>query len=258
MKLIKNIGLAIGFAASLLATPLLAQSALNDILSGGVLKVGTTGDWNPMSVRDPATNSYKGYDIDIMTQLAVDLGVELEMVPTDWKTLVNGVVAGNYHMTGSASISPARLKAAGYSHSYISVEMYPFTTEDKVGNFDGWDSINKEGVKVATTLGTSFEKMVKEWFPSAEIIVVEAPARGYQEVLAGRADVFVTSNIEGSTLLEKFPNVRQVAVEGSRAPTPIAMLLPQTDQVWINYVNSWIELKKAEGFFEATAAKWGL
>jgi len=194
------------------------------------------------------TNSFVGYDIDIMTQLATDLGVELEMVPTDWKTLVNGVVAGNYHMTGSASISPARLKAAGYSDSYTAVEMFPFTTEDKLANFDGWESINKEGVKVATTLGTSFEKMVKEWFPDAEIVVVEAPARGFQEVLSGRADVFVTSNIEGSELLGKFSNVRQIEVSEARAPTPIAMLLPQTDQVWINYINSWIELKKTQGF----------
>lgn len=258
MKLLKSLALAAGFAASILAGPALAQSALNEILSEGKLKVGTTGDWNPMSVRDPATNSYVGYDIDIMTQLAADLGVELEMVPTDWKTLVNGVVAGNYHMTGSASISPARLKAAGYSDSYIAVEMFPFTTEDKLVNFDGWDSINKEGVKVATTLGTSFEKMVKEWFPDAEIVVVEAPARGFQEVLSGRADVFVTSNIEGSELLQKFPNVRQVEVSSPRAPTPIAMLLPQADQVWINYVNSWIELKKTQGFFDDVAAKWGL
>ena len=258
MNFLKTIGLAFGFAASVAAAPVMAQSALNEILSEGVLKVGTTGDWNPMSVRDTATNEYVGYDIDIMTQLAADLGVELEMVPTDWKTLVNGVVAGNYHMTGSASISPARLKAAGYSNSYIAVEMFPFTMEDKVANFNGWDSINKEGVKVATTLGTSFEKMVKEWFPNAEIVVVEAPARGFQEVLSGRADVFVTSNIEGSTLLEKFPNVRQVEVDTPRAPTPIAMLLPQTDQVWINYVNSWIELKKTQGFFEEVALKWGL
>ena len=258
MNFLKTIGLAFGFAASVAAAPVMAQSALNEILSEGVLKVGTTGDWNPMSVRDTATNEYVGYDIDIMTQLAADLGVELEMVPTDWKTLVNGVVAGNYHMTGSASISPARLKAAGYSNSYIAVEMFPFTTDDKVANFNGWDSINKEGVKVATTLGTSFEKMVKEWFPAAEIVVVEAPARGFQEVLSGRADVFVTSNIEGSTLLEKFSNVRQVEVDTPRAPTPIAMLFPQKDQVWINYVNSWIELKKTQGFFEEVAVKWGL
>ncbi|MDA7423558.1 transporter substrate-binding domain-containing protein [Thalassococcus lentus] len=257
MKLLKSLVAAAAVTLSL-AVPASAQSALNEILNGGVLKVGTTGDWNPMSVRDPATNSYKGYDIDVMTELAKDLGVELEMVPTDWKTLVNGVVAGNYHMTGSASISAARLKAAGYSQSYIDVEILPFTMAENEGRFDGWDAINAADVKVATTLGTSFEKFVRDWFPNAEIIVVEAPARGYQEVLSGRADVFVTSNIEGSTLLEKFPNLRQIGVEAPRAPTPIAMLLPQADQVWINYVNSWITLKKKQGFFDRTAAKWGL
>ena len=57
-----------------------AQSALNDILGSGVLKVGTTGDWNPMTLKDPATNSYRGYDIDVTTELAKDLGVEVEYV----------------------------------------------------------------------------------------------------------------------------------------------------------------------------------
>ena len=258
MNILGKLGAVAAVATSLLAAPALAQSALNDILSNGVLKVGTTGDWNPMSVRNPATNEYVGYDIDIMTQLASDLGVELEFVPTDWKTLVNGVVAGNYHITGSASISPPRLKAAGYSTSYIAVEILPFPMDDKADRFSGWESINSGDVSVATTLGTTFEKSVREWFPDADIKVVEAPARGFQEVLSGRADVFITSNIEGATLLEKFPNLRQIEVSVARAPTPIAMLLPQADQVWINYVNSWIELQQAKGFFEATAAKWGL
>ncbi|CRL16562.1 transporter substrate-binding domain-containing protein [Phaeobacter italicus] len=234
-----------------------AQSALNEILDSGVMKVGTTGDWNPMSLRDPATNSYKGFDIDIMTELAKDLGVEVEFVPTDWKTLVNGVVAGQYHLTGSASISPARMKVAGFSESYISVEMYPFTTEDKADRFDGYDSINNPDVTVATTLGTVFEKNVREWFPQATIKVVEAPARGFQEVLAGRADVFITSNIEGATLTSKFPVVRVTNAE-ARSPTAIAMLLPQADQVWINYVNNWVKVKQTTGFFEGIKEKWGL
>lgn len=253
-KLFRSITLTF---ALFLAAPVFGQSALNDILNSGKLKVGTTGDWNPMTVRDPATNAYKGYDIDVMTELAKDLEVELEFVATDWKTLVNGIVAGNYHMTGSASVSPKRMKAAGYSESYISVAFLPFTTKDKAPKFSSWEDINKPDVKVATTLGTSFEKLVKEWFPDADIKVVEAPARGYQEVLAGRADVFVTSNIEGSTLVAKFPEVALIDVE-ARAPTPIAMLLPQGDQVWINYVNNWIKLKKAKGFFTQTAEKWGL
>lgn len=240
-----------------LAASAQAQSALNEILDSGVLKVGTTGDWNPMSVRDPATNSYKGFDIDVMNELASDLGVEVEFVPTDWKTLVNGVVAGKYHITGSASISPPRMKVAGFSESYLSVEIYPFTLKENAANFDGYDSINQPNVKVATTLGTTFEGLVREWFPNADIKVVEAPARGFQEVLAGRADVFITSNIEGSTLAKKFPIVR-VTNAAPRSPSPIAMLLPQADQVWINYINNWVKVKEAKGFFDTTRAKWGL
>lgn len=245
---------AVGIALAGAAT---AQSALNEILNSGTLKVGTTGDWNPMSLRDPATNSYKGFDIDVMTELATDLGVEVEFVPTDWKTLVNGVVAGQYNITGSASISPARMKAAGFSESYLAVEIFPFTMAANADKFDGYDSINQAGVTVATTLGTTFEALAREWFPNADIKVVEAPARGYQEVIAGRADVFITSNIEGATLKGKF-DIAQVPGTEPRSPSPIAMLLPQTDQVWINYVNNWIKVKQAKGFFDATKAKWGL
>jgi len=256
MKIMKS--MAAVAILSLASTAVHAESALKDILDNGVLKVGTTGDWNPMTVKDPATNSYEGYDIDVMTELAKDLGVELEFVATDWKTLVNGVIGGNYHMTGSASISPARMKAAGFSESYISVEIQPYTTADKADRFNGWDSINQDGVKVAATLGTTFEKQVKEWFPNAEIKAVEAPALQHQEVLSGRSDVFVTSNIEGATLTTKFDKLVAIEVESARAPTPIAMLLPQDDQVWINYVNNWIKIKQARGFFDETAGKWGL
>ncbi len=249
------------FASALLSLSSMqshAASALQDILNDGVLKVGTTGDWNPMTIKDPATNTYQGYDIDIMTELAKDLGVKVEFVATDWKTLVNGVVAGNYHMTGSASISPSRMKVAGFSESYIAVEIMPFTTEDKLSRFNGWDSINKPEVKVAATLGTTFEKHVNNWFPNSSIKAIEAPALQHQEVLSGRSDVFVTSNIEGATLTKKFPKIKAIPVTEARAPSPIAMLLPQDDQVWINYVNNWIKIKKARGFFDTIGEKWGL
>ena len=126
-----------------------AQSALNDILNGGVLKVGTTGDWNPMTMKDVATNTYKGYDIDVMTELAKDLGVKVEFVPTDWKTLVSGVTSGKYHMTGSASISPARAKAAGYSDSYFSLATVPLVLAENADKFKDWEDLNKAGVSVA-------------------------------------------------------------------------------------------------------------
>lgn len=235
-----------------------AQSALNEILSAGVLKVGTTGDWDPMTVRDPATNTYKGYDIDVMTELAADLGVELEFVATDWKTLVSGVTSGQYHITGSASVSPARAKAAGYSDSYFALFTVPITQKSNADRFKDWDDLNKADVKVAATLGTTQEGQVKRFFPDAEHRIVEAPARDFQEVLSGRADANITSNVEANKLVAKYDQLMIVPVSEGRAPTPIAMLLPQADQVWINYVNTWIALKTERGFFDELADKWGL
>lgn len=235
-----------------------AQSALNEILADGVLKVGTTGDWNPMTMKDPATNSYTGYDIEVMTELAKDLGVEVEFVPTDWKTLVSGVTSGKYHLTGSASISPARAKAAGYSSSYFSLATVPLVLAKNADRFKDWSDLDMADVTVAATLGTTQEKQVKQFFPNAKHQIVEAPARDFQEVLAGRADAHITSNVEANKLVEKYPQMMIVPVSEPKAPTPIAILLPQDDQVWINYVNTWIALKQERGFFKTLGQKWKL
>ena len=246
------------FAFSMVTAPAHAASVLNEILSDGVLKVGTTGDWNPMTMKDTATNSYTGYDIDVMTELAKDLGVKVEFVPTDWKTLVSGVTSGKYLMTGSASISPSRAKAAGYSNSYFSLATVPLTLKKNAAKFTDWADLDKASVTVAATLGTTQEKQVKQFFPNAKYKIVEAPARDFQEVLAGRADAHITSNVEAYKLVAKYPEMIVVPVSAPKAPTPIAMLLPQADQVWINYVNTWIALKTERGFFADLGRKWQL
>ena len=235
-----------------------AESRLKRILDSGVLRVGTTGDWNPMTMRDPATNSYKGYDIDMLTELAADLGVKVEFVATDWKTLVQGIQADKYDITGSASLSPARAKVAGFSDPYFELATVPLTLKKNAGRFKDWADLDKPEVTVAATLGTVQEQQVKQFFPNAKHKIVEAPARDFQEVLAGRADAHITSNVEAATLVERYPEMMIVPVAAPRARTPIAMMLPQDDQVWINYVNHWIRLKRARGFFDELALKWRL
>ncbi len=256
MKLLKIIAATVVLAVS--GVQATAQSALSEILSSGVLKVGTTGDWNPMSMRNVATNAYEGYDIDVMTELANDLGVEVEFVPTDWKTLVAGVTSGQYHITGSASVSPARAKAAGYSISYFSLATVPLTLKENADRFGSWEDLNNADVSVAATLGTTQETQVKEYFPNAVHRIVEAPARDFQEVLSGRADANITSNVEANKLVAQYDQLMIVPVTEGRSPTPIAMLMPQADQVWINYVNTWITLKQEQGFFDELGMKWQL
>ena len=241
---------------ALLATSAMAESRLQQILANGELRVGTTGDWNPMTMIDPTSKERKGFDIDIATALAADMGVKVVFVPTTWKTLVNGVVAAKYDMTSSASLSPKRALVAGYSLSYFAVEDVPLMLNKNKGKYNSWEDLNNPNVTVSVTLGTVQEKRAEVLFTKSKIIKVSAPARDYQEVLAGRADISMTSNLEAAKLVEQYPQMMVVPVQDGKNPTPLAVLLPQADQVWINYVNHWIILKSERGFFDQLKAKW--
>ncbi len=179
---------------TLFINPALGESRLQRILANGELRVGTTGDWNPMTMIDTDSKERTGFDIDIANALASDMGVKVVFVPTTWKTLVNGVVADKYDITSSASISPKRALVAGYSGSYFAVEDVPMMLRKNKGKYNSWENLNNPSVKVAVTLGTVQEKRAEELFNKSEIIKVSSPARDYQEVLAGRADISMTSN----------------------------------------------------------------
>ena len=43
------------------------KSKLTQILERGTLRVCTTGDFNPMSIKDTATNTFTGFDVEAMT-----------------------------------------------------------------------------------------------------------------------------------------------------------------------------------------------
>jgi cyclohexadienyl dehydratase len=235
-----------------------APSRLQEIIDRGVLRVGTTGDWNPMTIRDPATNFYKGFDIDITTELAKDLGVTVEYVATDWKTLVSGVVTDKYDMTGSAALNMKRARVAGYSQPYFNLAFVPVIQKQNFKRFRKWSDFNSSSVTIISTRGTLQESLVQELFPKARHSIIQAPLRDYQQLLANKATVIVTSNIEAATITNRFPQLTVAKVNGMRRPTPVAMLLPKEDQIWINYINHWIELKKTQGFFDRIARKWGL
>ena len=69
------------------------QSKLDEIRARGVLRVGTTGDYQPMSFLNEETGEYEGFDIELAKALAEALDVELEFVPTTWPTLMEDTLA---------------------------------------------------------------------------------------------------------------------------------------------------------------------
>ena len=234
-----------------------ADSRLQTIKKNNELRVGTTGDWDPMSMKDPATNKYKGFDIDVMNELAKDMGVKIKFVPTDWKTIVSGITANRYDLSTSVTKTPKRAEVAGFTETYYKYGTVPLVLKKNSKKFSTWGSLNNKDVTIATTLGTSQEEKAKEFFPKSKLKSVEAPARDFQEVLAGRADGNITSSTEANKLVVKYPQLT-IVNDGEKNPAFLAMMVPKNGKVWNDYVSKWIKNKKASGFFNTLLAKYNL
>jgi cyclohexadienyl dehydratase len=247
--------LAFAFAS---ISPAAERSILHKVLDAGELRVGTTGDFNPMSFKDPATREYRGHQIDAARQLAKDMGVEVKFVPTDWKTLINGVVAGKYDivMTGT-SMTVSRAKAAGYTIPWGRTGYLPLTRKDRMDRFKSWDDLNNPDVTIGYNLGTSFADFVKLRLPKAKVKEVESPARDWQELLAGRVDVTISSSLEAGKLSSTHePLVIPFQIMANSLP--LSFIASQSDHVWLGFLNNWMRMKHESGFFREINQKWGI
>jgi cyclohexadienyl dehydratase len=185
------------------------------------------------------------------------MGVKVTFVPTEWKTIVSGITSGRYDISTSVTKTAKRAEVAGFTSTYYKYGTVPLVLKKNLNKFPTWDSLNKDGVKIATTLGTSQEQKAKEFFPNSTLKSVEAPARDFQEVLAGRADGNITSSTEANKLVIKYPQLA-IVQDGEKNPAFLAMMVPKSDTAWNDYVSKWIEKKKNSGFFEKLLSKYNL
>ena len=231
-------------------------SSLDRILSDGVIRVGTTGDFY-MSFIDPDTGERDGHDIDVVTKLAADMGVEIEWVPTDWANLLSGIAAGKYDITTGASFNMGRAKTAGYTLPIINVGTVPLVLARNASRYTSWDDINRSSVTVAARLGTVFEDQARALVPNSDLNLISAPATEYQEVLSEKADVAITSLFDAANLVGQYPDLA-IAPVTPASRNAIGLLAPRGDQELINHINVWITMQERNGFLEETRKKWNL
>ena len=252
------LGLAMALGMNLQAASAAEDSLLKSILNRGTLRVGTTGDYPPFSELDQGTNTYKGYEIDVVTALAADLGVKLEFVPTNWDTLGAGIEADKYDVVASGvTMTLERLKSVAFSDPYLDSPLVPLILKKDEGKFASWRDMDKEGVKLAVMAGTSAEESAKKSFTKAEIVSITAPALDYQELLAGRVTAAITDTIFIKKALAQYEkDFAVVDIDHPIEGQPISMMTLQGDQVWLNWINPWIKLKQQTGFFDSLFNKW--
>ena len=93
------------------------DSVIESIKREGVLKVGMS-TFVPWAMRDK-NGDLIGFEIDVAKQLAGDMGVEAEFVPTAWDGIIPALLAGKFDVIiGGMSITPQRNLTVNFTTPY--------------------------------------------------------------------------------------------------------------------------------------------
>ena len=248
--------LTIGIAAISAQAQSAADSTLDTVMKAGVLRACTPGDYKPFSFLKP-DGSYEGIDIDLAQSLAAAIGAKLELVKTSWANLVPDFAAGKCDIAiGGISVTTERQKRVFFSTAYMVNGKTPIVRCDDVKKFQSVGDIDKAGVRVIANPGGSNERFAKANFKTATLTIHPENLTIFDEILAKRADVFVTEAAEALTQQKLKPGLCAVNPDKPLQYGEMAYMLPRNDAVMKSFVDQWLHLSKASGEYQKTVDKW--
>ena len=188
------------------------SATLERIRAAGVLRVGTTGDYTPFSLRQP-DGSYEGADIEMAHDLAERLGVRPHFVPTVWVDLLDDFLEDRFDIAmGGVTVTPARAEKAFFSIPTFVDGKRPLCRREDRDRFTSIEAINRPGVRVIANPGSANEAFARANFTRAEVRIHHDNASVFLEIAEGRADVMVTDGLEADHQAALHPELCAVPV----------------------------------------------
>lgn len=232
------------------------SSRLADITRRGTLRVGTTGDYKPFSYRTNASSPFIGFDIEMAQNLAIELGVKLELVPTSWPTLMSDLAHDRFDVAMSGvSISPARQKLAMFSVAYLQDGKTPITLCVNQTRFQNLAQIDQADVRVVVNPGGTNENFVRTHLQRAQIIVYPDNNHIFEQIVEGKADLMITDAVEARLQQQLKPSLCAVHPEAPLNVSEKAYLLPQ-DAAWKAVLDRWLKQYLSQGKVAKGLDKW--
>ena len=109
---------AFGLAALAWVAPAFSQqeNLVDSIKKRGKLQVGI-GSFVPWAMRDKQ-GQWVGFEVDVATKLAKDMGVQIDLMPTAWDAIIPSMIASKFDMLNGMTITPARKEQIDFSQPY--------------------------------------------------------------------------------------------------------------------------------------------
>lgn len=173
------------------ATSTAGDTSLSDVLDAGTLTVGTEGTYRPFSFHEDGSGDLTGYDVEVVTAVAEELGVEVEFEETQWDAIFAGLEAGRFDVIANqVSITPEREEKYTFSAPYtVSTGVIVVPADDSsITSFE-----DLEGKTTAQSLTSNWKALAEE--SGAKIEAVEGWAQSVALVEQDRVDATINDKL---------------------------------------------------------------
>ena len=234
---------------------------LDDIAARGTIRIGTTGDYIPMSYLNPATGEYEGFDAELSKIIADSLGVKIEYVPTTWPTLTADMLADKFDIAlCGVSRNFARAKSMAMSDAY-GEGLFGKTIlcrKADAKKFKTVADLNKPTVRIMINPGGTNEIFARKNLPNAQLIVNDANAEIPLQIAEGKADIMITETVEAFSWVKREPRLAAPLVNEPFAGTKhsCGVLMQKGDQEFLNYINFVLAELRMDGRLEQLEIKY--
>ncbi len=234
---------------------LVKESALEQVLKRGALRVGMS-TFVPWAMRDK-TGKLIGFEIDVATRLANDLGVKVEFVPTKWDGMIPALLSGKFDVIiGGMGIRPDRNLKVNFSIPYDYTGMSMVAHKVLASGFRSLKDFNRPDVLLAARLGSTAVTAAKKFMPKAQLRMFDDESQAYQELLNGRVHAVVGSAPMPSFQAIKYPEKLFLPLKTNFTREPIGFAVRKGDFDTLNYLNNWIRVVEAEGWLRERKYYW--
>lgn len=235
-------------------TPAGGGDALDAIKARKKLVVAMDVGYDPFEVKRE-DGAIVGFDVDLVNEVARDLGVEVELRNVAWDGIIGELRTGKVDAIFSGmSITPERQQAVAFSEPYYHVGQVVVKKKGDA-RITSYRDLDAPGMRVATQQGTTGEQAVKDFMPKAELMKFPKTDEACLALIQGKCDAVVFDH----PFLIKYVTEQTTELEGLWTPftqESIAAALRQDSQRLVEAVNATLTRLRQSGKLAEMEARW--
>jgi polar amino acid transport system substrate-binding protein len=248
--------LMIGILLFLFSLPAVSQKVLESIIKKGEIRIGTTGNQPPYSMKSK-TGELIGYEVDLAKALATSMGVKLKLVEMPFSELMVALKSGKIDAIMSGmTITPERNLTVLFAGPYIISGKSILTKSNKVSAFNADTTASGKKYKIVSLKGSTSEEFVKRVMTKHENITVDNYNDAVNMIIKDQADAMVADKPICVITLMKNQGKDLVTTEEPLTIEPIGMALPPGDPQFLNLVTNYLSTLQISGILPALEKKW--